>query len=182
MEPKKVWVRLATLLSVPEPIVRSHQMSVYVGCVVASLLNVFGPMQGASIALALSTLVAVLLQANVLLTLRRVKAYPATVYLYGTFTMVTSILLLFAGIDRMLSWAHVGNFYVNGVPAGLSPVSTMYFSVTTLTTIGFGDIVPATDISRALVTIQILFGLYIAVYFIQGAIKSRDTNGSQHVR
>jgi voltage-gated potassium channel len=47
-----------------------------------------------------------------------------------------------------------GSFVVNGEPAGLTIIDAGYFTVTTLTSTGYGDIVAAERGARALVTLQ----------------------------
>ncbi|MDQ0734480.1 potassium channel family protein [Arthrobacter agilis] len=41
----------------------------------------------------------------------------------------------------------------------LSKVDGLYFTSTTLSTVGFGDITPASDLARAVVTVQLIAGL-----------------------
>lgn len=45
----------------------------------------------------------------------------------------------------------------------LSRVDSLYFTSMTLTTVGFGDIAPESDLARALVTVQMLAGLVVLV-------------------
>ncbi len=46
---------------------------------------------------------------------------------------------------------------------GWSFVAAFYFSVTTLTTVGYGDLVPTSDFSRLLTAIYVLIGVSISV-------------------
>ena len=45
-------------------------------------------------------------------------------------------------------------------------VATMYFAITSLTTIGFGDYVPRSDLERALGAILLLAGVAIFTYIM----------------
>jgi voltage-gated potassium channel Kch len=59
-----------------------------------------------------------------------------------------------------------GSFVESAQPAGarISPYSHLYFSVATLTTLGYGDIVPVTPLARILAVLEAATGvLYIAI-------------------
>lgn len=43
----------------------------------------------------------------------------------------------------------------------LSPVSSLYFTVSVFTTVGFGDIHPDTDLARGIVTVQMVLGFIL---------------------
>ena len=47
----------------------------------------------------------------------------------------------------------------------LDVLSSVYFSVTTIATVGYGDIAPATKLARLLVMVEIFFGLVYAIFF-----------------
>jgi ion channel len=79
---------------------------------------------------------------------------------------------LFVGV----SWAGTYGFVENlrpgslatpgagGIPIGHRPEMYIYFSFVTLATLGYGDIVPATALTRALAWLEAVFGqFYIAV-------------------
>jgi voltage-gated potassium channel len=42
---------------------------------------------------------------------------------------------------------------------GLSRLDALYFTVSTLATVGFGDITPATDVARVVTTVQMVLGV-----------------------
>lgn len=50
----------------------------------------------------------------------------------------------------------------------LSRVDGLYFTSTTLATVGFGDITPKSDLARAVVTVQMLAGLGVLVLVREG--------------
>ena len=53
---------------------------------------------------------------------------------------------------------------INGIPADPTLGDTLYFSVVTITTLGYGDITPVSDSAHMLAYMEALFGqLYIAV-------------------
>ncbi len=63
---------------------------------------------------------------------------------------------------------------------GWSVVDALYFSVTTLTTVGLGDLAPKTTIGKLFTVIYIFAGLSIIVGFIETVAKetlARQTGG-----
>lgn len=66
------------------------------------------------------------------------------------------LLAVFAFTYLTLSRADPGNFSEH-----LDRVDAMYFTVSTLATVGFGDISPISDGARLLVTVQMLFDLVL---------------------
>ena len=64
------------------------------------------------------------------------------------------------GIER--HWP--GSFLEGGVASGLGLSTAMYFSFVTLATLGYGDVVPKTDVARGIVVLEAIGGqLYVAV-------------------
>jgi voltage-gated potassium channel len=54
---------------------------------------------------------------------------------------------------------------------GWSPLDAFYFSVTTLTTVGFGDLAPQTALGKLCTVVYIFVGLGIIVGFINTVAK-----------
>jgi hypothetical protein len=87
-----------------------------------------------------------------------------------------------------LTWAFVYYFIALGAPGafnGLSPdpdlrfINLLYFSFVTLTTLGYGDVTPATPFARALAYLQAVTGtMYIAllVASLVGSFRDRLRN------
>ena len=48
----------------------------------------------------------------------------------------------------------------------LSPVESIYFSVVTITTLGYGEITPATDVARLLTALESLSGIFLIGLFL----------------
>ena len=58
----------------------------------------------------------------------------------------------------------------------ISKISAVYFTVTVLATVGFGDITATTDLTRAVVTLQMLTGITligVLVRYVVGLTSSR---------
>lgn len=52
----------------------------------------------------------------------------------------------------------LGTGAISYFDASLSPVQALYYSIVTVTTVGYGDFVPQSDASRAFMTVNALFG------------------------
>lgn len=59
-----------------------------------------------------------------------------------------------------------------------SLVDSLYFSVMTLTTVGYGDLAPTTDVSKIFTTVYVLSGGGIVVAFLNKLYSSRGHHGS----
>jgi voltage-gated potassium channel len=62
----------------------------------------------------------------------------------------------------------------------LSWLDAYYFSVVTLTTVGYGDIVPRTDAGKIFTTFYIMFGVGIITTFITYSMRRREAKFSHH--
>lgn len=80
------------------------------------------------------------------------------------------VALMFAFIYGGLAEVSDGTFFAQSdVPA----TSVLYFSVVTMTTLGYGDITPSSDLAQALAMIQTLFGqvfLVVLVAYLVGSL------------
>jgi voltage-gated potassium channel len=76
----------------------------------------------------------------------------------------------------------VGGTVFYSMVEGWSIVDAFYFSVTTLTTVGLGDLSPTTTIGKLFTVIYIFAGLSLVLGFIETVAKetfSRQTRGRQ---
>jgi len=102
--------------------------------------------------------------------IRGVEALAITAPLY---------LILFAATYFLLSVDDPANFSVDG----LTRTDTLYFTVTTFSTVGYGDIFAASQGARVLVTVQMILNLLVlgaGIRVFMGAVqrsrKSRSTD------
>ena len=77
-------------------------------------------------------------------------------------TIVPFFLVLFAGTYLTLSHASQSNF-----STPLNHTSALYFTITVLSTVGFGDITPKQDISQIIVSVQMLFDFIVIVAVVR---------------
>jgi len=94
--------------------------------------------------------------------------------LLGGVNVYLLLVFAFALAHASIEIAHHGSYtvggralldYVDDTYSGRAFPTIVYFSVTTLSTLGYGDIVPATDGARMLTSIEALVGqLYLAIF------------------
>jgi voltage-gated potassium channel len=108
---------------------------------------------------------------------------PAVRAIEGMAATTPLFLLLFAATYYVQARSHPQSFNV----AGLTRTDTLYFTVTVFSTVGFGDITATSQVTRVLVTVQMILDLIaigLGARVIVGAVRvGRDRNaGSQGAR
>jgi hypothetical protein len=95
--------------------------------------------------------------------------YPRARAVQAVAILVPLLLILFAATYYLMSRADRGYF---SMP--LSRTTSLYFTVTVLSTVGFGDIVPRVDAARVVTMIQMLVDLVtfgLIIHLILGAVR-----------
>jgi voltage-gated potassium channel len=86
------------------------------------------------------------------------------------------LLLLFAGTYVSVGYNQPGAF-----SESLNHTDALYFTVTVFTTVGFGDIVPKTEIARVATTLQMLVGILaigVVAKILLGAVQQAEQRGA----
>jgi ion channel len=86
--------------------------------------------------------------------------------LYVSVSLYLLLGIFYFTVFNLLHAAHPGSFVYAGVAADnkISRYSHLYFSLATLITLGYGDIVPSTPLARILAVLEAVTGvLYIAI-------------------
>ncbi len=84
---------------------------------------------------------------------------------FAFFTFYTLIIIVFACIYRIIDiYTKSLHFIINGKPQVISFTESLYFSVVTLSTVGYGDITPQSDVIRIIVAIQVIFGVLLLIF------------------
>lgn len=93
-------------------------------------------------------------QASALLapTLAFFTYYSFVVVVFGCFYRI---------IDKLIPGPH---FTIIGVDREITFLEGMYFSIITLSTVGYGDLVPASSLVRAVASLQIVIGVWLIIF------------------
>jgi len=88
-------------------------------------------------------------------------AIPAFAFL----TFYALLVILFASIFSIVSqFSTVGHFRVGSVTRALSFPEAIHFSIVTISTVGYGDIVPASNLARVLASIEVICGVMLLLF------------------
>jgi uncharacterized membrane protein YdcZ (DUF606 family) len=94
--------------------------------------------------------------------------------IFAFFTLYSLIVVIFAALYRLISHlSSTMHFAVNGAPAKLSFVEALYFSFITISTVGYGDILPLTSVIRFLVGAQVFMGMVLFFFGVHAIIAHR---------
>ncbi|NIP55880.1 MAG: hypothetical protein GWN14_06735 [candidate division Zixibacteria bacterium] len=69
---------------------------------------------------------------------------------------------IFVALTSLLGWIGIGTVLFHRLESW-TWIQSFYFSVVTITTVGYGDLVPTSDASRLFTAIYILIGVSIGV-------------------
>lgn len=93
----------------------------------------------------------------------RVTALLVPAFAFLTFYSV--LVIVFGCVYRIVDrFSAVPNFQVLGNAARLSFPDALYFSLITVSTVGYGEIVPASNAVKAIVAVQILCGILLLLF------------------
>lgn len=84
----------------------------------------------------------------------RSAAFPVLRAVEGIALVATIFIVLMASVAVGFAAADAGNY-----SEPMTRIDALYFTVTTLATVGFGDITPTTDLTRAFTTFQMILGV-----------------------
>jgi len=82
-------------------------------------------------------------------------------------------------ISTLLIWLGIGTIVYHNIE-NWNWIQAFYFSVATLTTVGYGDLVPTNDMSMLFTSFYILFGVAIVLTSL-GMIGSRYIKGKRRI-
>ena len=84
---------------------------------------------------------------------------------FAFLTFYTLQVIVFGAIYRLIDqFSSSDHFAVAGVARTLDFQESLYFSIVTLSTVGYGDIVPLTDTVRVVVSVQIVMGVLLLLF------------------
>jgi len=84
---------------------------------------------------------------------------------FAFLTFYSMLVIVFACIYRIVDRFTEGpQFMINGASVTITFAQALYFSVITVSTVGYGDVVPLTDSVRVIVTIEIICGVLLLLF------------------
>ena len=99
---------------------------------------------------------------------------------YGGISIYLLAAMMFSSIHRHVSAVDPNAYYLTlgDKPTLLLWNDAIYFSITTITTVGFGDIIPMSPWARATCMLEAIVGVFITIVFIArlAALPSKPTN------
>ncbi|GAA4493183.1 hypothetical protein GCM10023172_01420 [Hymenobacter ginsengisoli] len=98
--------------------------------------------------------------------------------LLGAVVVYLNLALLFVGAFDAINWAFPGAF-TDGTNVSLQTGELVYFSLTTLTSTGYGDILPVHPLARSLANLEGVMGqLYLAILLAR--LVSQHSSKAKH--
>ncbi len=84
---------------------------------------------------------------------------------FAFFTLYSFIVIVFAMIFRIMDrLSGNASFTIDGLPGAISFSDSLYFSLITMSTVGYGDITPAGEAIRAVAAIEVLLGILLMLF------------------
>jgi voltage-gated potassium channel len=103
---------------------------------------------------------------------------------FAFFTFYSLIVILFASAYRLISvYTPEAQFNVGGGLRGLSFSESIYFSINTISTVGYGDIIPYSNLARLLSSLEVFCGIMLLLFgvseLLEYAREHRQHRGSK---
>ena len=96
---------------------------------------------------------------------------------FAFFTFYSMLVIVFAAVYRIIDRFGGVHFVVENVKRDITFPESLYFSVVTMSTVGYGDIVPASDLIRVIVAAQIMCGVILLLFGVSEILNySRERN------
>jgi len=84
--------------------------------------------------------------------------------IYSSVAVFLLMALMWTFIFDVIEYLHPGSFLVTASPSQGSRIHFIYYSFVTITTLGYGDITPTSDIARSLALLEAVIGqIYLVV-------------------
>jgi voltage-gated potassium channel len=93
----------------------------------------------------------------------RVNRLAVAAFAFVTFYSV--LVIVFAAVYRIIDmFSSDANFTIAGLDRAITFPESLYFSITTMATVGYGDITPATDLARIIAAVQVVLGILLLLF------------------
>lgn len=94
------------------------------------------------------------------------------------------LVILFASVYRIMSqYTYEAHFHVGNTPRALSFSESIYFSIVTISTVGYGDVIPHSNFARLLASLEVICGFMLLLFgvseLLEYAREHRRTTGNR---
>ena len=84
---------------------------------------------------------------------------------FAFFTLYSFNVIMFAMIYRIIDrFSRTPQFFIDGERQTISFIDSLYYSMITVSTVGYGDITPATDAIRAVTAVEVMIGILLLLF------------------
>lgn len=91
---------------------------------------------------------------------------------FAFLTFYSMMVILFAALYRMVGWLDDSpSFLIDGIGRDPTFLESLYFSLVTVSTVGYGDIVPLSYAARIVVALQIVAGILLLLFGFHALIR-----------
>jgi voltage-gated potassium channel len=98
-------------------------------------------------------------------------------------TFYSLLVVVFACLYRIADLtARVSQFSLHGSPARITFIDSLYYSVATITTLGFGDIAPTSLLVRALTGMEVVSGVLMLLFGFSEIMRSAGPDSESRLR
>jgi voltage-gated potassium channel len=101
---------------------------------------------------------------------------------YAFFTFYSLLVIIFAALYRVIDrYSMAAHFVIDGQGRDITFSESLYFSIISMSTVGYGDVLPASDIVRVVVAIQIMLGVVLLLFGVSEILRySREKRRAGH--
>ena len=102
--------------------------------------------------------------------------------MFAFLTVYSLLVVVFASMYRVLSSdSSAVHFVVDRVAKELSFADALHFSIATLSTVGYGDIVPVSSIARSIAAVEVVVGIMLLLFGVSELIEyARERRRGRH--
>ena len=83
----------------------------------------------------------------------------------GDWRATAGLAIVFAGVYRVLDkLGDASHFSIHGVVRDITYAESLYFSIITMATVGYGDITPVTNVARLIAAVEVVLGVLLLLF------------------
>lgn len=100
---------------------------------------------------------------------------------FAFFTFYSLLVIVFATLYRVIDrYSDVAHFLIDGNGRDITFSESLYFSIVSMSTVGYGDVLPASDVVRVIVAIQIMLGVVLLLFGVSEILRYSRQKRTSH--